>query len=144
MKTQVVRIVTLICAVLLGTVAASAQSTTTSEPFLRAKVPFAFVVGGVHLPAGEYRVYHPGNPYVVVIENNDGTARAMTFVRPSVISAGENDTKLLFNRYADQYFLAEIWTARDQEKHQCFKCRMEQTLIAQARTAATVIVAAKH
>lgn len=144
MKTQVVSIATLVCVVLLGTVAVTAQSTTTSEPFLRANIPFAFVAGGVQLPAGEYRVYHPGNPYIVVIENNDGTARATTYVRPSVIDAGENSTKLLFNRYGDQYFLAEIWTERDQQKHQCFKCRMEQNLIAQARTPVTVLVAAKH
>lgn len=143
MKTQV-RIATLICAVLLGTVAATAQSTTTSEPFLRAHIPFAFVAGGVQLPAGEYRVYHPGNPHIVVIEKKDCSARAMTYVRPSVIHASENSTKLLFNRYGDQYFLAEIWTERDEQKHQCFKCRMEQNLIAQARTPATVIVAARH
>ena len=144
MKTQVVRIATLVSTVLLGTVAVIAQSTTTSEPFLRANIPFAFVAGGVQLPAGEYRVYHPGNPYLVVIENNDGTARAMTYVRPSVIGAGENSTKLLFNRYGNQHFLAEIWTERDQQKHQCFKGRMEQNLIAQDRTPAMVIVAAKR
>lgn len=144
MKTQLVRIAILICVVLVGTVAVTAQSMTTSEPFLRANIPFAFVVGGVHLAAGEYRVYHPGNPYIVVIENNDGTARAMTYVRPSAVSPSANSTKLLFNRYGDQYFLAEIWTERDQEKHQCFRCRIEQNLIAQARTPATVIIAEKH
>lgn len=36
-------------------------------------IPFAFVAGGVTLPAGEYRVYHPGNPYVIVIEKNGRT-----------------------------------------------------------------------
>lgn len=144
MKTLIVRISTLVWAVLLGTVAATAQSTTTSEPFLRANIPFAFVAGGVQLPAGEYRVYHPGNPYIVVIEKKDCSARSMTYVRPSVIDAGENSTKLLFNRYGDQYFLAEIWTERDQEKHHCFKCRMEQDLLAKTAKPMTVIVAAKR
>ena len=144
MKTLFFRISSLVWAVLLGTVAVTAQSTTTSEPFLRANIPFAFVAGGVQLPPGEYRVYHPGNPYIVVIENNNGTARAVTYVRPSALNPNGNSTKLVFNRYGDQHFLAEIWTERDQQQHQCFKCRMEQNLIAQARTPATVIVAAKH
>jgi hypothetical protein len=144
MKNQIVRIATLVSAVLLGTVAVTAQPTTTSETFLRANIPFAFVAGGIHLPAGEYRVYHPGNPYIVVIEKKDCTARATTYVRPSAVNPGENSTKLVFTRYGDQYFLAEVWTERGQEVHQCFKCRKEQDLIAQARKPISVMVAARR
>lgn len=129
--------------VLLSTAITSAQ-TTSNHTILTANIPFAFVAGGVHLPPGEYRVYHPGNPYIIVIENKDATARAMTYVRPSAINPAQNTTKLLFNKYGDQYFLAEVWTERNQEVHQCFKCRMEQALIAQARRPTTVIVAAMH
>ena len=143
MKERIVRLAS-IGAVLLGTIALNAQqSTTTTEPFLRANIPFAFFAGGVQLPAGEYRLYHPGNPYVVVIEKKDCTARAMTYVRPSAVNASQNSTKLLFNKYGDQYFLAEIWTEKGQEVHQCFKCRMEQSLMAKAQQPKTVLLAAK-
>ena len=144
MKTHIVRIAILVGAVLLGAVAATAQSTTTTETFLRANIPFGFVAGGVHLPAGEYRVYHPGNPYIVIIEKKDCTARAVTYVRPSAFNRSENNTKLLFNRYGDQYFLAEVWTERGREMHQCFKCRIEQDLIAKRQKPKTVVVAAAY
>jgi hypothetical protein len=142
MKTQVVRIAMFVSAVLLGTIAVTAQSTTTSETFLRANIPFAFVAGGVHLPPGEYRVYHPGSPYIVVIEKKDCTLRAMTYVHPSSVNASQNSTKLIFNKYGDQYFLAEVWTERDQQVHHCFKCRTEQNLIANKDKPTAVIVAA--
>jgi len=144
MKSRIVQLATLVSAVVLGTVTLDAQPTTTSHTFLRAKVPFAFIAGGVSLPAGEYRVYHPGNPYLVVIENNDGTARAMTYVHASPISPKEANTKLVFNKYGERYFLAEAWTERNQEVHQCFRSRMEQGLIAKAQKPTAVIVSAAH
>jgi hypothetical protein len=142
MNHRIVRLAT-ISAVLLGAIALNAQSTTSTEPFLRANIPFAFFAGGVQLPAGEYRAYHPGNPYVVVIEKKDGTARAITYVRPSAVNANQNSTKLVFNKYGSQYFLAEIWTERGQELHECLKCRMEQSLMAKIQEAKPVMVAAK-
>lgn len=144
MKTEMRSIATVVAALLLGTVAVIAQSTTTSEHFLRATIPFAFVAGGVHLPAGEYHVYHPGNPYIAVIEKKDCSVHAVTYVHPSAVNASENSTKLVFNRYGDQYFLAEIWTERHQEVHRCFKCRAEQNLIAQAQKPAAVVIAARR
>lgn len=110
---------------------------------LRVDIPFAFVAAGVHLPAGEYIVYHPGDPYLVIIEKNDGRARAMAYVHPSPVDGAESVTKLVFNKYGDQHFLAQVWTERDQEVHHCFKCRMEKDLLAQIPNPQTVVIAAK-
>lgn len=143
MRTRSIQINAVLTLLFLSATIVSAQ-TTPIHTMLRANIPFTFVAGGVHLPAGEYRVYHPGNPYVIVIENKEATAHAMTYVRPSAINPGQNTTKLLFNKYGDQYFLAEVWTERNQEVHQCFKCRTEQALIARARKPTTVVVAATH
>jgi hypothetical protein len=143
MKTRKIQFAAVLTMVLLSTSMVSAQ-TTSIHTMLRANIPFTFIAGGVHLAAGEYHVYHPGNPYIIVIENRDATAHAMTYVRPSAINPAQNTTKLLFNKYGDQYFLAEIWTERNQEVHQCFKCRMEQTLIAKSKKPTTVVVAAMH
>ncbi len=143
MKHRMFQLAIVLGAILLNTMSVSAQ-TTTKDTLLRAKIPFAFVAGGAHLPAGEYRVYHPGNPYIVVIENKDGTARAMTYVHPSAMKSGETRTKLLFNKYGNEYFLAQVWTERNQEVHQCFKCRVEQALMTQSRKPSVVVVAAMH
>ena len=141
MNSRIIQLATALAVLLLSTIAVSAQ-TTTKDTLLRANIPFAFVTGGVHLPAGEYRFYHPGNPYVIVIENNDGTARAMTIVHPSATNSRETNTKLVFNKYGTEYFLAQVWTERNQEVHQCFRCRMEQTFMAKVRRPTVVVVAA--
>ena len=141
MKTRIVQVATLLTLLLLSAILVGAQ-TTSNRTLLRANIPFAFVAGGVHLPAGEYRVYHPGNPYVVVIENNKGTARAMTYVHPSSMAADQTSTKLLFNKYGEQYFLAQVWTERNQEVHQCFKCRLEKAVMARSQKPTAVVIAA--
>jgi hypothetical protein len=114
------------------------------QPLFRVDVPFAFVVGGVHLPAGHYHVYHPGDPYVIVIEKDDGRARAMAYVHPSTTEASASSTKLVFNKYGDQYFLSQVWTEPDRQVHQCFQCRAEQALMAQIPKPQLVVIAAKR
>jgi hypothetical protein len=117
---------------------------TIKQPLFRVDVPFSFVAGGVHLPAGQYYVYHPGDPYLIVIEKDDGRARGMAFVHPSATNANESSTKLVFNKYGDQHFLSQVWTEPDREVHQCFKCRMEQSLTAQVGKRQLVVIAAKR
>ncbi len=114
------------------------------QPLMRVDIPFAFVAGGVHLPAGHYHVYHPGDPYLVVIEKDDGRARAMAYVHPSASDPEQSSTKLVFNRYEDQYFLSQVWTEPHREVHQCFKCRMEKALMAQGPKSRLVVIAGKR
>jgi hypothetical protein len=102
------------------------------------------VAGGVHLPAGQYNVYHPGDPYLVAIEKDDGTARAMVYVHPSATNSNEASTKLVFNKYGDQYFLSQVWTEPDREVHQCFRCRSEKALMAQVPKPQQVVVASER
>lgn len=114
------------------------------QPMMRVDISFPFVAAGVHLPAGQYHVYHPGDPYIVMIEKDDGLARAMVYVHPSSNDWDESFTKLVFNKYGDQYFLSQVWTEADAEVHQCFKCQMEKTLMAQSPKPQLVVVAAKQ
>lgn len=142
MKTRTIHLAILLVLALLIPALLQAQM-PIRQPLFRVDIPFAFVAGGTHLPAGQYRVYHPGDPYLVVIEKDDGRARAMAYIHPAATNASESSTKLVFNKYGDQYFLAQVWTESDREVHQCFKCRMEQTLMAQAGKRQLVVIAAK-
>ena len=143
MKTRMIHFAALLAIILLVPALLHAQM-AIKQPLFRVDVPFAFVAGGVHLPAGQYHVYHPGDPYLIVIEKDDGRARAMAYVHPSATDPSESITKLVFNKYGDQYFLAQVWTEPDQEVHQCFRCRAEQMLMAQAGKRELVVVAAKR
>ena len=143
MKTRILNLAVLVALVVLLPAMLHAQMAIRQQLF-QVDIPFAFVAGGVHLPAGHYSVYHPGDPYLIVIEKDDGRARAMAYVHPSATSPSESSTKLVFNKYGDQYFLSQVWTEPDQEVHQCFRCQAEQTLMAQAGKPELVVVAAKR
>jgi hypothetical protein len=143
MRTRIIHLAALL-AIILAVPALLHAQMAIKQPLFRVDIPFSFVAGGVHLPAGHYHVYHPGDPYLIVIEKDDGRARAMAYVHPSATNADESSTKLVFNKYGDQYFLSQVWTEADREVHQCFKCRMEQTLMAQAGRRQLVVIAAKQ
>jgi hypothetical protein len=142
MKTQMLYIAARLALILLIPAALQAQM-DIKQPLLRVDIPFAFVAGGVHLPAGQYRVYHPGSPYLVVVEKDDGGARAVEYVHPSAIAAAMASTKLVFNKYGDQYFLSQVWTEADAEVNQCFKSQMEKALMTRVSNPQLVVLAAK-
>ena len=143
MKAPMIRLALLFALVLLMCASMQAQLPIKTS-LSQVDIPFAFMAGGVHLPAGHYHVYHPGDPYLLVIEKDDGRARAVVYVHPSDVSSDEADARLVFNRYEDQYFLAQIWHESDREVHDCFKCEREKALVAQGGQPQTAVVTAKR
>jgi hypothetical protein len=113
------------------------------EPLARVDIPFAFFAGSARLPAGEYHISHPGDPYFVLIQKDDGRAQVLVYLQPSATNVSES-SKLVFNKYGDQYFLSQVWTEPDQEMHQCFKSPREKELMAQAQKPESVVIAAKR
>ena len=75
-------------------------------------IPFAFTAGNATLPAGEYRVQKMDrNPSVLLIHCWD--ARLATFVvtNPAQAKELQTESKLVFKRYGNRYFLSQVWTA---------------------------------
>lgn len=76
-------------------------------------IPFDFNVAGKLLPAGEYVVrratQNTDEGWQVL--RTDG--RAGAFVLTTVIRAQavSENSRLIFNRYDDKYFLSQVWTA---------------------------------
>ena len=143
MEKRIFYLAAVIAMVMLMTAALNAQM-PIRQPLFRIDIPFAFMAGGSHLPAGHYHVYHPGDPYLIVIEKDDGRARAMAYVHPAATNSDESSTKLVFNKYGNQYFLSQVWTEADQQVHHCFKCQMEREVMAQTSTPQVVVLAAKR
>ena len=97
--------------VLIGSMAVVGQAQNNGRPQLVAEIPFQFNVGNKTLPAGEYlvRSISDDSPTVVLnIQSRDGNASAMLIMR-SVEGRAANSAKLLFNRYGNQYFFAQMW-----------------------------------
>jgi hypothetical protein len=99
----------LICslgAALLAAAGLYAQSSQT----LVAKVPFGFHVGSVALPAGEYNVDMKTAPGFVRVVSADRKAVAIIASFAEQAPEYNQQGKLVFNRYGDNYFLSQVWT----------------------------------
>jgi hypothetical protein len=141
MKSRMIRLTVLVMAIVFLPALLHAQM-AIKTPLFRVDVPFAFMAAGVHLPAGYYLVSHV-DPSLILIETQDGKARALVHV------AIENSnssalTKLVFNKYGDHYFLAQVWTEQDQQVHHCTKCPAERQLVAQAQHAEEAVILARR
>ena len=106
MKKQAFGIFTMLSLLLvLGVASVSAQSKRTLN------IPFSFNVGHNTLPAGEY-VVEPRNDSqnVWLLTTRDGSARVVF----TTFSARDNKTqeqvKLVFHKYDNEYFLSQVWT----------------------------------
>jgi hypothetical protein len=91
-------------AIALGTVSAA-----QAQDRVGAKVPFAFLVNGVQLPAGTYEVKDLSEGSgVLTIESTDGQKAVSGMTIPTSPSNEEGDPKLLFDKINDQHVLVGI------------------------------------
>src|SRR5258708_12228294 len=88
---------------------AAAQVAQPDEP-MTVNIQFAFVAGNATLPAGEYRVQKlDRNPAVVLIRCSGASAAAMVMSNAAQAKETQTESKLVFNRYGNRYFLSQVW-----------------------------------
>jgi hypothetical protein len=78
-------------------------------------IPFNFTVGQKAFPAGKYVIERnrKDSDTVWVIRDKDNTDKALLLTRPVRAIDTQEETRLVFRRYDDLYFLSEFWTAGD-------------------------------
>ena len=108
----------------------SASPQTSKELLFKVNVPFDFVAGGAHLPAGRYTVYHVSTKSMILIESVTGNGAAFMQVTVATSGPGEHPNTLVFNQYGNRYFLSQVTTKSNREIHSCSKSREEEVLIA--------------
>ena len=81
----------------------NAQST-----ILTANVPFAFNIGTNQLPAGAYAVRELDR--ATLVQSRDGQNSVLGIYNYAGPSKAD-ETKLVFHKIGDHYFLAQIWTS---------------------------------
>jgi hypothetical protein len=88
--------------------------TTQAQARARASVPFDFSLNQKSMPAGTYEVSSLSDKVLAVRNMNTGEAHlvieSMHVQAPQ--AAGIPHAKLVYRKYGDQYFLAEIWDGR--------------------------------
>lgn len=135
MKTNLLR--TSIVAML----AASAAFAQGYAP-IRADVPFDFVVGNRTLRAGQYAMTSAnaaGGSIVVKAADNKGSAIVLGSALYSV--GGHAPARLVFHRYGNTCFLAEVWGS-DNVGRQVPKTSRERELSARVAAPENIILAA--
>jgi len=124
---------------LLATALAYAQSIN-----LKADVPFNFVVTGETLPSGEYTIRSERNTdHTLTITGVGQTSRVLLAYPCLTLKGGRrsDQTKLVFNRYGNHYFLSEIWVEGNREGQKLHKTRREVEMAQNNRLQQAVVVA---
>jgi hypothetical protein len=116
MNTQLIKLiskVTLLGAVMILTSVASVKAQTLADR-PRFTIPFDFVFGEKQLPAGKYsigRAMPNSGDIMLTIADRDGRSKAVVLSNAAVKSSPNTRATLVFHRYGDQYFLAQVWPA---------------------------------
>ena len=95
-----------ISAIGLLTIASLATCTGAIAQQLKANIPFGFTVGNTWMPAGEYTISSPLRQ-VVQVRSTD-LARIATLVSSQSYNESKSGSKLVFDKYGDQYFLRRV------------------------------------
>ncbi len=82
---------------------------------LQANIPFEFHAGNAKLPAGTYRIRMLDDSDLTLMEiiSLDGSRSALFQVQDSDANSAPAHSELIFNKYGDQYFLAELFDEGD-------------------------------
>jgi hypothetical protein len=100
---------------------------------LRANIPFQFHVGNTKLPAGEYtvRMVEDSDLTLMEISSADGSASTLFQVQEVEASTTPTKSELIFNKYGDQYFLAQLFDEGEASGSQLPESRYEKRVIQQ-------------
>jgi len=130
MKKEILKgltMVTLVLAIALATAVASANAQSAKK--VVADIPFAFVVGDQTLSAGEYTLKSTTAPANgLMIQNADGQSEALRYTFPIEPQQNRRSARLVFHRYGQRYFLAEVWTGAGNVGRHLLKSRQERAI----------------
>jgi hypothetical protein len=125
---------------LLMTAAANAQTV-----HMRVMVPFNFVVAGATLPAGEYDIQSFGtDEKMLAIRNQNSSASLLAFSDSCESLNASSSTKLVFHRYGDRYFLAELWVQGHKSGRQVPPALREQEVAMDSPESEVVLLMARR
>lgn len=139
MKTIFKTITLLSFFVMLIGVGAQAQTDAT----MRAQVPFEFNINHQTLAADKYEVQvkRMGGTWALQISREGRTAGIYFVTQRTIRGAAPDTPQLIFHRYGEQYFLAQVRLSNDSEALTLPKSRLEEEVMTAMQGAALQIVA---
>jgi hypothetical protein len=117
--------------VLLSVAALAASAKAQTARALRANIPFDFTVAGKKLAAGHYSITRANlasGDLVLDVNSLDDHSRVFPITIPVGTLTARDQSVLIFNRYGDEYFLAQVWAAGSTTGRAFAKSRRERQL----------------
>ena len=117
----------LVVVIALATAVASANAQSAKN--VVADIPFEFSVGYKTMPAGEYSVrsiVSAGD--ALMIQSADAKVTALRQSEATTKMKNNNHARLVFHRYGERYFLAEVWNGADSAGRQLLKSQEERAI----------------
>jgi hypothetical protein len=102
---------TLITICILFTAASLFAQMRSSQQLMKVNIPFAFGVEDHSLPPGEYLVLTVTPERSIRIVTIDGKHSTIVNTLPNYASLPSENSRLVFHRYGNEYFLTQVWTA---------------------------------
>jgi len=131
------QILTLVGVLSLMLVAGSAFAQSVN---LSADIPFGFVMEKQTLPAGHYTI-KTVSERVLALQGPDGKQVAMMITHRVEASRPAANSKLVFQRYGDRYFLAQAWAAGNNAGVELPKGARESEIALDTRPEQVVVLA---
>jgi hypothetical protein len=124
----------------LGTLALLTAASAFGQHRLWADIPFEFSLANKVMPAGHYDVTQ--KPDIVMVSCYTCGAAALSLANNlGTASSGNSDARLVFNKYGDKYFLAEVWTSpTDEYGAGLIKSKTEREIARANPTVARIVV----
>jgi len=91
-----------------------------------AAVPFDFMVGNRHMPAGTYDITSGQSTLLVRGEDNGSASFAIAI--SAYAAKTQEQAKLVFKRYGDRYFLSQVWYPGSDQGRQLQVSKVEREL----------------
>ena len=130
MEKQIVKNLTMLTLVVGLCLVAAVKSANAqaSGHTVTADIPFDFIVGDKTLPSGRYTVSSATNDgQGLKIMNRAGKAAAFRLSNPVSAKNDNLQPRMVFHRYGEQYFLAQVWSG-DSSGRQVTQSKRERNL----------------
>lgn len=83
----------------------------------KADIPFDFIVGDSHMPAGQYVIKADAHTMLLTVTNKETHKRASMFTRDIEKLTPNEKTELIFQRDGDRHVLHQIWGEGESHGH---------------------------
>lgn len=113
-----------------------------NRTLMRVNIPFGFIVDDHVLPAGAYSIVAVTADNTIALVSADRKNSLTVRDMPNYAGAASPNSRLVFSRYGNEYFLAEVWTKGDIIARKPFVSDRQKQIAANGQRAESEVILA--